>query len=146
MQIHQLVVADVCALARTGRTALYQAINAGQLRALKRGRRTLILAEDLRRWLETLPTIAVKQSSVTRGGVSDRDEDRKDDLLVKALAETGSVTLRNVSVALDSNVAEEFVRDCARHTEGVLSDADIKAKWGLARCRLGGVGEQHAVA
>jgi excisionase family DNA binding protein len=53
-------VADACALARTGRTALYQAINAGHLRALKRGRRTLILAEDLRRWVQALPPLVTK--------------------------------------------------------------------------------------
>jgi excisionase family DNA binding protein len=62
-------IADACALSRAGRTALYQAINAGQLRAVKRGRRTLILAEDLRHWLEALPTIAVKPAKQEQGGV-----------------------------------------------------------------------------
>jgi excisionase family DNA binding protein len=55
-------LSSVCKLADIGRTALYEEIAAGKLRAVKRGRRTLILADDLRRWLDALP--AVQPNSV----------------------------------------------------------------------------------
>ena len=51
-------IAEVCALASVGRTTVYQSINEGQLRAVKLGRRTLILAEDLQKWLGGMPSAA----------------------------------------------------------------------------------------
>lgn len=41
----------------TGRTALYAEIRAGRLRAIKMGKRTLITADDLREWLNSLPQL-----------------------------------------------------------------------------------------
>ena len=38
-----------------GKTKIYEAINAGTLKAKKRGKRTVILAADLARYLESLP-------------------------------------------------------------------------------------------
>jgi excisionase family DNA binding protein len=53
-------VSEACLAARAGRSAIYDAIRSGALRAVKHGRRTLILADDLRRYLESLPRMEVK--------------------------------------------------------------------------------------
>jgi excisionase family DNA binding protein len=53
-------VSEACSIARAGRTSLYEAIRTGALRAVKRGRRTLILDDDLRRWVQSLPPVAVQ--------------------------------------------------------------------------------------
>jgi excisionase family DNA binding protein len=66
-------IAEACSAVRIGRTALYEAINSGKLRAVKRGRRTLILDDDLRRWLQTLPAFAVKSNAQTSNGGGNND-------------------------------------------------------------------------
>jgi excisionase family DNA binding protein len=57
-----LTIAEACAAGRVGRTALYDAIKTGELRAIKHGRRTLILPTDLSRWLETMPSRTCEKS------------------------------------------------------------------------------------
>jgi excisionase family DNA binding protein len=55
-----LRISEACAASRCGRTTVYEAISRGELRAVKRGKSTLILENDLRRWLDSLPAITPK--------------------------------------------------------------------------------------
>jgi excisionase family DNA binding protein len=56
-------IAEACSAARAGRTAIYEAIRNGALVARKRGRKTLILPDDLRRWVEGHPAVEPKTMS-----------------------------------------------------------------------------------
>lgn len=50
-------IAQVCSELGIGRTFVYELIRSGQLRAVKIGRRTIVLSDDLNRYIAGLPTL-----------------------------------------------------------------------------------------
>src|SRR5262249_35031190 len=54
------------------------------------------------------------------------------DVIDPDTSNAGTVILRGVTVALDSEVGRAFVIDCARNTEGLMSDREIKTKYELS--------------
>ena len=56
-------IPEACAAASIGRSALYEEIKSGRLRAVKSGRRTIITDRDLRSWVENLPEITASVPS-----------------------------------------------------------------------------------
>jgi excisionase family DNA binding protein len=55
LQKEALSISEVCAVVGVGRTKIYEAIANGGLKARKVGNRTLVLKDDLRQFLESLP-------------------------------------------------------------------------------------------
>jgi hypothetical protein len=49
-----------------------------------------------------------------------------------ALMTIGTVVLRAMTVALDSETGKSFISDCARNTEGLLPDLEIRTRYGLS--------------
>jgi excisionase family DNA binding protein len=47
-------------IAGTGHDVIYEAIREGKLPARKLGRRTIIMRDDLQRWLTSLPPLKLK--------------------------------------------------------------------------------------
>src|ERR1700730_10759947 len=60
-------ISTACELTGLGRTTIYAAIKAGELIARKRGRRTVILAEDLNEFLHALPKSVSDQVKGRKG-------------------------------------------------------------------------------
>lgn len=52
-----LTIAETMRAVPIGRSSLYEEIAAGRLPAHKLGRRTLIMANDLQQWLDSLPRV-----------------------------------------------------------------------------------------
>lgn len=57
MEPFALTISQAAALGGPCRSALYEDIRRGRLRAVKRGRSTRILIEDFRKYLTSLPTV-----------------------------------------------------------------------------------------
>jgi excisionase family DNA binding protein len=55
-----MTVKQACARACIGKTSFYRELSLGRIRAVRRGRRTLILAVDLDEWLNNLPPVRPK--------------------------------------------------------------------------------------
>jgi excisionase family DNA binding protein len=53
---------EVAELSGHCRSSLYELINGGKLRAVKSGRRTLILADDLRSWMEAFTPVEPRRA------------------------------------------------------------------------------------
>ena len=62
---HALTIHETCSCSGIGKTKIYEAINAGKLKARKAGKRTLILSDDLRDYLTSLP-LMTRPGSVER--------------------------------------------------------------------------------
>ncbi len=52
-----LTIRDAVQLSGVSRSTLYRAIKTGDVVARKHGRRTIILADELRAWLQDLPKL-----------------------------------------------------------------------------------------
>ena len=58
-ELGAMTVREFCVRYRIGHTRTYELIKRGELRAVKCGSRTLILARDARAWEGSLPALAV---------------------------------------------------------------------------------------
>lgn len=56
---YALRISEVVEASGIGRTKVYEAIKSGALRAVKNGRTTVVLADDLESWLKALPSLKV---------------------------------------------------------------------------------------
>lgn len=54
-------IPEACAMIRVGRTKFYQLLNAGEIKAVKIGKKTLIQDKELENWIYALPTYHSKQ-------------------------------------------------------------------------------------
>ena len=57
-------VSDVLRLVGIGRTKFYALVGSGEIKVRKIGNRTIVLARDLDKWLESLPTVGREDKSL----------------------------------------------------------------------------------
>jgi excisionase family DNA binding protein len=55
-----LTIDEVCELVGVSRTSLYEVIARRELSVRKRGRRTLVLVDDLKKWIGSLPEFLIR--------------------------------------------------------------------------------------
>jgi hypothetical protein len=68
----------VCEVIRSGKTKVYEEINEGRLKARKIGRKTVVLGNDLREYLEALPPMVVSNKPDDRPQPQHRASDHCD--------------------------------------------------------------------
>ena len=56
-------ITEACRIGAASRSAIYRAVKSGELTLRKRGTRSLILADELRRWVERLPKAVPKTAN-----------------------------------------------------------------------------------
>jgi hypothetical protein len=61
------------------------------------------------------------------------------------LVEIGCVVLQGETISLNTEIGQAFVSDCARYTEGLLAEADVKRKWGVSDEAWQGLEQNDAV-
>ena len=52
-------IVEAARRAGVGRSSIYEAVNRGELRLKKSGRRSLILVDDLKAWVNSLPNAEI---------------------------------------------------------------------------------------
>ena len=65
-------IAELPAIVSLGRSHIYEEIRAGRLRTIKAGRRTLVLADDLRAWLRSMADAPDRGAQSGRSEVASR--------------------------------------------------------------------------
>jgi excisionase family DNA binding protein len=68
MEVNQPLysVPETLALLKIGRTLFYKEVAAGRIKAVKSGQRTLVPAQSIKDWIESLPALPVKSQGVRR--------------------------------------------------------------------------------